>query len=128
MAEPPPAEPDPTLDPAALNAAISSLAPALEILERFHHRNKNQHRLSKWWAQADMLRRHTRKMLACLESGAGEAERLARAASAKDRKKKKEKKEKEKLKGRKEAGGGGNAEVRKRAGYLRWKLGPGAYL
>ncbi|KAG7290290.1 hypothetical protein NEMBOFW57_000289 [Staphylotrichum longicolle] len=41
----------PTLDTTTLNTAIASLAPALELLERFHHRNKNQHRLSKWWAR-----------------------------------------------------------------------------
>ncbi|GAB1320761.1 hypothetical protein MFIFM68171_10971 [Madurella fahalii] len=113
------AELHPTLDPIVLNTAISSLSPALEILERFHHRNKNQHRLSKWWAQADMLRRHTRKMLLCLDSGVEEAERLARI------------KAKKKMKTRREAGGDAeheNKEARKRAEYLRWKLGPGAYL
>ncbi|KAJ4292188.1 hypothetical protein N0V88_005817 [Collariella sp. IMI 366227] len=48
--------------------------PALELLARFHHRNKNQHRLSKWWAQADMLRRHLRKMVEELEDGLVKAE------------------------------------------------------
>ena len=45
------------------DALTLSLAPALHILERFHHRNKNQHRTSKWWPLADMLRRHLRKLL-----------------------------------------------------------------
>ncbi|KAL2015604.1 hypothetical protein VTK56DRAFT_5183 [Thermocarpiscus australiensis] len=117
----------PTLDPALLNNALSSLSPALEILERFHHRNKNQHRLSKWWAQADMLRRHVRKMLVYLDGAVEEAEKLARVRQRKTMK-------------RKEGGGAasgyrdgdgsvdGNAEIRRRAEYLRWKLGPGAYL
>jgi hypothetical protein len=51
----------------SLLEAVSSLAPALEILERFHHRNRNQHRLSRWWAQAGMLRRHLRKMMTMME-------------------------------------------------------------
>ncbi|EAQ89003.1 hypothetical protein CHGG_05622 [Chaetomium globosum CBS 148.51] len=58
---PPPNEPPPTTAPppssTTLTTTAASLAPALELLERFHHRNKNQHRLAKWWAQADMLRR-----------------------------------------------------------------------
>lgn len=113
------AELHPTLNPLVLNTAITSLSPALEILERFHHRNKNQHRLSKWWAQADMLRRHTRKMLVCLDSGVAEAERLARI------------REKKKTKTGREAGGDAEQQrrdVQNRAEYLRWKLGPGAYL
>ncbi|AEO69534.1 uncharacterized protein THITE_2120077 [Thermothielavioides terrestris NRRL 8126] len=132
-------ETPPTLDPAALNAAIASLAPALELLERFHHRNKNQHRLSKWWAQADMLRRHVRKMLRELEDGVAEAERLARA-NERRRARERERERVSLLKGvlgkagepprRGGRGDGekGNEVVRKRAEYLRWRLGPGAYL
>jgi hypothetical protein len=122
MATPDP-DPDlpPILNPATLTAAIASLAPALELLERFHHRNKNQHRLSKWWAQADMLRRHVRKMLGELEVGVEGAERAVRV------------RERQRLKGK----GKGKAVVDdkdgegllgKRAGYLRWRLGPGAFL
>ncbi|KAK4153730.1 ribonuclease MRP protein subunit rmp1 [Chaetomidium leptoderma] len=123
--------PPPILDPEALNCAIASLSPALEILERFHHRNKNQHRLSKWWAQADMLRRHVRKLLGELEAGVVEAERLARLR-AKGRQMATKRK-----KGGSEGGGGllldggeeeGNGVVRRRAEYLRWRLGPGAFL
>ncbi|SPQ26053.1 78fcb27a-5d60-44fc-b333-5564f66bbda6 [Thermothielavioides terrestris] len=132
-------ETPPTLDPAALNAAIASLAPALELLERFHHRNKNQHRLSKWWAQADMLRRHVRKMLRELEDGVAEAERVARA-NERRRARERERERVSLLKGvlgkagepprRGGRGDGedGNGVVRKRAEYLRWRLGPGAYL
>lgn len=108
-----------TLDTTTLNTAIASLAPALELLERFHHRNKNQHRLSKWWAQADMLRRHVRKMLAELEGcveGAERAERRRNLMKAKG-------------KGRKDGEEDPSGEmVRKRAGYLRWGLGPGTFL
>ncbi|KAK3333878.1 hypothetical protein B0T19DRAFT_139841 [Cercophora scortea] len=51
-----------------LEQALGTLLPALELLERFHHRNKNQHRLSKWWAHADMLRRHLRKLAHILDA------------------------------------------------------------
>ena len=49
-------------DVATLEQALGRLGPALEILDGFTYRNKNQHRLSKWWAQLDMLRRGTRKL------------------------------------------------------------------
>ncbi|KAK4242430.1 ribonuclease MRP protein subunit rmp1 [Achaetomium macrosporum] len=111
------------LNPEVLNTAIASLSPALELLERFHHRNKNQHRLSKWWAQADMLRRHVRKMLDELEAGLGEAERVAKIR-AKDEKKR----EGGKKSGQGKAENRGLGVVKKRAEYLRWRLGPGAYL
>ena len=117
--------PKPTLDPpgpspptptspnttAAAAAALTSLPPALDLLVRFHHRNKNQHRLSKWWAQADMLRRQVRKMITELEAleavGVGRKGGGKRAAAA--------------------AAAAGEV-VRRRAGYLRWRLGPGAFL
>ena len=96
-----------TASPAKTTAALASLPPALDLLSRFHHRNKNQHRLSKWWAQADMLRRQLRKIIDELE---------AFEAVGSSRK-----------------GGGKKAAaaeevVRRRAGYLRWRLGPGAFL
>lgn len=54
--------------------ALDLLAPALGILDSFAHRNKNQHRLSKWWVEFDMLRRGVRKLSAdlraCLEAQA----------------------------------------------------------
>lgn len=50
---------------------LDHLGTALHILDSFNHRNKNQHRLSKWWQQFDMLRRGLRKLIpeleACLE-------------------------------------------------------------
>ncbi len=97
----------PTLPNTATTAALTSLPPALDLLSRFHHRNKNQHRLSKWWAQADMLRRQLRKIITELEAletvGSGRKGGGKRAAAAEE-------------------------VVRKRAGYLRWRLGPGAFL
>ncbi|KAM7207406.1 hypothetical protein V8F20_002286 [Naviculisporaceae sp. PSN 640] len=58
--------------------AISELEPVLHILERFHHRNKNQHRINKWWAEADMLRRQVRKLIEGLRAGLVDEERNVR--------------------------------------------------
>ncbi|KAI7922671.1 hypothetical protein M9X92_004784 [Pyricularia oryzae] len=44
-----------------LAEAAALLVPTQEILEKFNYKHKNQHRLSKWWAGFDMLRRHTAK-------------------------------------------------------------------
>ncbi|KAK4123901.1 hypothetical protein N657DRAFT_681014 [Parathielavia appendiculata] len=118
----------PTLDSAILTPAIASLAPALELLERFHHRNKNQHRISKWWAQADMLRRHIWKMLGELEAAVEAAERTGRVRERQRVKGKRKEKEQVKKVGERGQGEGEGRAVRKRAGYLRWKLGPGAFL
>jgi ribonuclease MRP protein subunit RMP1 len=64
-------------DVASLQQALDLLGPALGILDSFNHRHKNQHRLSKWWAQFDMLRRAIRKLIvdlqACLDSHAKRA-------------------------------------------------------
>ncbi|KAL2133677.1 hypothetical protein VTI74DRAFT_1905 [Chaetomium olivicolor] len=141
MSQPLDADLPPTLNPSLLNQALTLLPPALELLARFHHRNKNQHRISKWWAQADMLRRHVRKMVEELEVGLEEAERWEKMRA------KVRGKEKERLKARpgdkgrlrgKDGSGRvkgvgeevqeGNEMVGKRAAYLRWKLGPGAFL
>jgi ribonuclease MRP protein subunit RMP1 len=71
-------------NPSPIQPSLDLLSPALGILDLFAHRNKNQHRLSKWWAQFDMLRRGARKLLAdmqaCLES-------QAKLASSKKKKK-----------------------------------------
>ncbi|KAK4034900.1 hypothetical protein C8A01DRAFT_38596, partial [Parachaetomium inaequale] len=110
----------PILNPTALTTAIASLAPGLELLERFHHRNKNQHRLSKWWAQADMLRRQVRKMLRELEGGVEGAERAERVAKGRVRRG-------GKVNWERFEGEGGEVMVERRAGYLRGVLGPGAF-
>lgn len=126
MASEPGPDPPKTLD--TLTKTAASLAPALHLLERFHHRNRNQHRLAKWWAQADMLRRGVRKMLGEVEGAVGEevgrAERAGRAGRAG-------------LKRRRGGEGGegavggrgtGMGLVEKRAVFLRRVLGPRAFL
>ncbi len=52
--------------------ALEKLRLAQEMLRGFNHRNKNQHRTSKWWARFDMLRRHTNKLVDQLEEQARE--------------------------------------------------------
>ncbi|KAK0711585.1 hypothetical protein B0H67DRAFT_646944 [Lasiosphaeris hirsuta] len=100
-------------DPALLAAALASLTPALEILARFHHRNKNQHRLSRWWAHADMLRRQARKLEGAAGARLGEMESLRRK------------------KPRRKADADGDEdedEIAARARHLRDRVIPGAYL
>ncbi|KAL1838843.1 hypothetical protein VTJ49DRAFT_2166 [Mycothermus thermophilus] len=140
---PPPsqAKPIPMITKETLTTASEALAPALHLLERFHHRNRNQHRPCRWWAQADMLRRGVSKML-------GEVEGLIRIMEEEEKRREMVGKiGKGKGKGKKGDGakGGGdrgekgvgvrgedegdnNGVVAKRAEYLRWKLGPGAYV
>ncbi|KAK3313557.1 hypothetical protein B0H66DRAFT_356075 [Apodospora peruviana] len=105
-------------EPLPCQKAINTLAPALDILERFHHRNKNQHRLSKWWSSADMLRRHLRKMIESLEDGFEEEEKKAKALL----KKKKE------TSNKKMDQSGHGERIASRAEYLRHILVPRAYL
>ncbi|KAK4456607.1 hypothetical protein QBC42DRAFT_149727, partial [Cladorrhinum samala] len=110
----------PSISPSILTSSIESLIPALELLSRFHHRNKNQHRLSKWWSQADMLRRHTRKMVELIEDVLPEAEKLEKIRKANSTKlNKKPKKDPKKEE---------NESVTQRALYMRWQLGPRAFL
>ncbi|KAL0473704.1 hypothetical protein QR685DRAFT_183376 [Neurospora intermedia] len=146
-----PSPPSNPSDPKSPSDLLPILTPALEILSRFHHRNKNQHRLSKWWVEADMLRRHLRKLIeAANEWCDKEPERKGKRRKEEARRKKKEKYERlgrvekkqdgvvgqkggeEEVKGEdreeeeeeedKEA-----REVRLRAEHLRGKLGPRAY-
>jgi ribonuclease MRP protein subunit RMP1 len=39
-----------------------------QILHLTHHRNKNQHRLAKWWKEFSLLRRNMAKLLTELET------------------------------------------------------------
>ncbi|EAA33684.1 hypothetical protein GE21DRAFT_4181 [Neurospora crassa] len=137
-------------DPTTPSSLLPILTPALEILSRFHHRNKNQHRLSKWWAEADMLRRHLRKLIeAANEWCDKEPEREGKRRKEEARRKKKEKYERLGRVEKKQDGVGQKGgeeevkgedreeeeeeedrearEVRLRAEYLRGKLGPRAY-
>ncbi|EGO57609.1 hypothetical protein NEUTE1DRAFT_121997 [Neurospora tetrasperma FGSC 2508] len=143
-----PSPPSNPSDPTTPSSLLPILTPALEILSRFHHRNKNQHRLSKWWAEADMLRRHLRKLIeAANEWCDKEPEREGKRRKEEARRKKKEKYERlgrveKKQDGVGQKGGEGEVkgedreeeeedkearEVRLRAEYLRGKLGPRAY-
>ncbi len=104
----------------ALQKSLTSLTPALDILERFHHRNKNQHRVAKWWVHADILRRHLRKTVISLDARLSEVEKTSKTALTKTALKKKKAALK---KGKKE-----DDEITVRASYLRGKLVPGAYM
>ncbi|KFY35988.1 hypothetical protein V494_05419 [Pseudogymnoascus sp. VKM F-4513 (FW-928)] len=45
-----------------------SLLPIQHLLHLTAHRNKNQHRIAKWWASFSMLRRQLGKLIAALEN------------------------------------------------------------
>ncbi|KXH26508.1 hypothetical protein CNYM01_10222 [Colletotrichum nymphaeae SA-01] len=49
---------------------IATLVPVLAILDSFNHRNKNQHRVARWWAAFDLLRRAVRRLHDALEAQA----------------------------------------------------------
>lgn len=72
----------PTPDLPTLQASLTRLATAAHILDGFVHRNKNQHRGTRWWGPFDMLRRNVRKILPDLEDVAQRAEVLSTAAAA----------------------------------------------
>lgn len=40
----------------------NDLVPLLHILDAFNHRNKNQHRVARWWTQFSLLRRSTKRL------------------------------------------------------------------
>lgn len=43
--------------------ALTSLTAVDELLTLANHRNKNQHRLAKWWKEFSQLRRHIGKLI-----------------------------------------------------------------
>lgn len=45
----------------------ASLLPIQHLLHLTAHRNKNQHRIAKWWASFSILRRQLGKLIAALE-------------------------------------------------------------
>ncbi|KAK1979754.1 hypothetical protein LZ30DRAFT_751194 [Colletotrichum cereale] len=49
---------------------ITALVPVLLILDGFNHRNKNQHRVARWWPRFDLLRRSIRRLHDALEARA----------------------------------------------------------
>lgn len=56
------APPSAAPSPEDLQTAVVKLRAALQILQGVAHRHKNQHRVSKWWAPFDILRRNTAKL------------------------------------------------------------------
>lgn len=68
-----------------LHTALTSLQTATYILAGLNHRNKNQHRGTKWWPAFSMLRRSLQKLILDLEAAIQRAEVMA-ASNAKQRK------------------------------------------
>ncbi|KAF4783512.1 hypothetical protein HER10_EVM0010903 [Colletotrichum scovillei] len=56
--------------PSEETTPIATLVPVLAILDSFNHRNKNQHRVARWWAAFDLLRRAVRRLHDALEAQA----------------------------------------------------------
>jgi ribonuclease MRP protein subunit RMP1 len=46
---------------------LESLVPIQQLLHLTAHRNKNQHRIAKWWASFSILRRQLGKLITALE-------------------------------------------------------------
>lgn len=65
-----------------LQSSLTRLSIAAHLLDGFVHRNKNQHRGTRWWAPFDMLRRSVHKLLHDLESAVQRAELLSSSSSA----------------------------------------------
>lgn len=69
-------------DLAILQASHSHLSTAAQLLDGFVHRNKNQHRGTRWWGPFDMLRRSVRKLVPDLEDAVQRAQYLSSSSSA----------------------------------------------
>lgn len=65
-----------------LQSSLTRLSTAAHLLDGFVHRNKNQHRGTRWWAPFDMLRRSVRKLLPDLEGAVQRAELLSPSSSS----------------------------------------------
>ncbi|ROW12273.1 hypothetical protein VMCG_00514 [Cytospora schulzeri] len=65
-----------------LQTSLTRLATAVHILDGFAHRNKNQHRGTRWWGPFDMLRANVRRVLPDLEGAVQRAEVLSTPAFA----------------------------------------------
>lgn len=65
-----------------LQSSLTRLSTAAHLLDGFVHRNKNQHRGTRWWAPFDMLRRSVRKLLPDLEGAVQRAELLSSSSSS----------------------------------------------
>lgn len=115
-----------TPDLPTLQGSLSRLATAVHILDGFAHRNKNQHRGTRWWGPFAMLRANVSKVLPDLEGAVQRAEVLSApafsGAAAKRRKT--------------ERGGGGHVAVKQpeldrvveRARWIHDVVGAKAYV
>lgn len=65
-----------------LQNSLTRLSTAAHLLDGFVHRNKNQHRGTRWWAPFDMLRRSVRKLLPDLDGAVQRAELLSSSSSS----------------------------------------------
>ncbi|KAK0100979.1 hypothetical protein ONS95_013032 [Cadophora gregata] len=54
--------------PPSISLSSEELTSVTHLLHLFHHRNKNQHRLSKWWKAFSQLRRQVGKLLLEVEA------------------------------------------------------------
>jgi ribonuclease MRP protein subunit RMP1 len=59
------------VDPTQISVRRTELLQIFNILTLAYHRNKNQHRRSRWWKELSLLRRNLRRLL---DTGAGEGE------------------------------------------------------
>lgn len=84
----PPPPPAPAAALAQLQTTLHALTTASGILQGFAHRNKNQHRGTRWWGPFGMLSRGVRnKLLPDLEAAVRRAEVLSSASSLPKRRK-----------------------------------------
>lgn len=65
-----------------IQSSLTRLSTAAHLLDGFVHRNKNQHRGTRWWAPFDMLRRSVRKLLPDLEGAVQRAKLLSSNSSS----------------------------------------------
>ena len=57
------------------NLTLEKLVPVQQLLHLTVHRNKNQHRITKWWGNLQLLRRNIKKLVEMLESKEAEYRR-----------------------------------------------------
>jgi ribonuclease MRP protein subunit RMP1 len=58
--------------------AVEELSSISQVLSATNHRNKNQHRLAKWWKAFSVLRRNIIKLVLELETLSANDERLGK--------------------------------------------------
>lgn len=105
-----------------LHSTLTSLQTATHILAGLTHRNKNQHRGTKWWPAFNMLRRSLQKLILDLEAAIQRAEVMMVVPSA--GKKQQQRKAATTLKAAKQLE---LDRVMERVAWVRAVLGPRAY-